>query len=401
MDGHTPESVGPAAEITEKSLWTRNFIAIMLTNLFIFIGFNMTTTGLPVYVSSLGAADSVTGLVTTLVTLSTLFIRPFSGMLLDRLGRKGLYLIGLSAMTVCIAGYAFFPIVGIILAIRFVHGLSWGVTSTAAATIAADIIPRKRFAEGMGYFSLSTAIAVAIAPALALSILENSGAQLMIMLAVITTFVGLVLACFQHTVKIERQPRSGGWQWRDLFEKSALLPSGITFLINCSFGSVTTFIALHAAANGVENIWLYFMVEAAVTLVTRPAVGVIIDKKGFFGPGLVAILSVIISLVLISQAHSVFLFCLAGLFGGLGFGIAMSTLQTMAVASAPLDRRGVATSTYFFGFDAGIGIGAAIGGMLAFAGYDRMYLIMIVFPALALLIFVTKVKRNRVVEAGK
>ncbi len=82
------------------------------------------------------------------------------------------------------------------------------------------------------------------------------------------------------------------------------------------------------------------------------------------------------------------MFCLAGVVAGVGFGTGMGTLQTMAVAAAAPNRRAVATSTYYFGFDGGIGTGAVFAGAIAGAvGYRGMYLAMVVFPAMAAAVF--------------
>jgi MFS family permease len=126
-----------------------------------------------------------------------------------------------------------------------------------------------------------------------------------------------------------------------------------------------------------------------VTIISRPVIGKIIDKTGFFMPGILSALGVAVTLVLISIATNIRMFCIAGVFAGLGLGTGMGTLQTMAVASAPAERRGVATSTYLFGLDAGLATGAVIAGAIADAvGYSDMYLCMAVFPIIACLIFV-------------
>ena len=161
------------------------------------------------------------------------------------------------------------------------------------------------------------------------------------------------------------------------------------FLVNCGFGSIVTFIALHGQAKGVQNIWLYFTVYAIVTLISRPITGKIIDEKGFFIPGLVSTAGVVITLAVIALSSNIMMFCIAGVFAGIGLGTGMGTLQTMAVSSVSRERRGVATATFLFGLDAGIGAGAAIAGAIAGAiGYGNMYLVMAAFPALAFMIFV-------------
>lgn len=384
-----------------KSLWTKGFILIALINLATFLGFNMTTIGMPIYVAQLGATDLIAGLVISFTAGSALFIRPFSGIMLDRFGRKGILISSIATMAAIIAAYALFPIIGFIVALRLLHGISWGLGSTAISTIAADTIPRKRFAEGMGYFALTGALSTAVAPALSVALIQNAGVSPMIVIASSCTIVALILALFEHAPKLEKKAEKKKLQLSDFFDKKALLPAVIMLLLNFAFASVITFIALHGQARGVDNIYLYFTVYAVIIIISRPITGKIIDKIGFFIPGILSASSVIITLVIVSFSTNIIMFCIAGIFAGLGFGTGMGTLQTMAVASMPSQRRGVATSTFFFGFDAGIAAGAVVAGAISgVLGYANMYLIMVVFPIIALLIFIG-VGKKRIAEYSK
>ena len=51
------------------------------------------------------------------------------------------------------------------------------------ATIAADIIPKRRFAEGMGYYALTAAISSALAPAVSVELVQGAGGPAMIFVA--------------------------------------------------------------------------------------------------------------------------------------------------------------------------------------------------------------------------
>jgi MFS family permease len=52
----------------------------------------------------------------------------------------------------------------LLIAVRFIHGATFGIISTSSETIIADIVPEKRRGEGIGYYSLSQTIATAIGP---------------------------------------------------------------------------------------------------------------------------------------------------------------------------------------------------------------------------------------------
>ena len=74
----------------------------------------------------------------------------------------------------------YFPVnsLSLLLLIRFIHGFSFGIATTATGTIAADIIPAVRRGEGMGYFATSTNLAMAIGPFLGLMIAQRRESRL-------------------------------------------------------------------------------------------------------------------------------------------------------------------------------------------------------------------------------
>jgi MFS family permease len=388
----TDESIPQNAEQTRakpRSLWTKDFTFIALINLTTFVGFNMTTTGLPVYVSSLGANDLFAGLVTTFAAGAALFVRPFTGLMLDRFGRKGALIGSIAATVAIIVAYAVFPIIGVILALRLLHGAAWGIGSTAVSTIAADAIPRNRFAEGMGYFGLTFSLAVAVAPALTIALLQNIGVIPVIAVAAGSTAISLILAFFQRSPNVAGIEKINEMKLAYFVDQRALLPAGMMFLVNCASASIMTFIALYGQAKGIDHIFMYFTIYAMVTLLSRSIIGKIIDRTGFFMPGVLSALGVIVTLVIIAFADNIAVLCVAGIFAGLGIGTGMGTFQTMAVSAVSAERRGVATSTFLFGLDAGIAAGAAVAGAVAGAiGYGNMYLAMTAFPAIAFLVFI-------------
>lgn len=55
------------------------------------------------------------------------------------------------------------------------HGAALSFSNSTTATVASDVIARPRFAEGMGYFGMATALASTLAPALRLTLMEQAG----------------------------------------------------------------------------------------------------------------------------------------------------------------------------------------------------------------------------------
>ena len=396
-------------------IFTRDFVVLSTINLAVFFGFQMINVGLPIYVAQLGADAFTVGIIASIFTVTATIVRVFAGAILDRFGRIGTMISGIAIMACMVVSYAVFPIIGVIIGLRVIHGLGWGLGSTATSTIAADIIPKKRFAEGMGYFALTNAVSGAIAPALSIFLVQGPGAVYMLGVSAGFTILALALSiadakhlgkrtapAIAHPESLAElpkprpsQPQASAGALDAFFERQALLPAMAMLLVNVGFASITTFVALHAAAQGVPEIAGCFIAYAITTVISRPFIGRTIDRKGYRGPSIFATLCAAASLLVIAASTSLPMFCAGGALGGLGIGSAMGTFQAMAVATVPPQRRGVATSTFFVFFDLGIAIGSFIAGIIANAvGYAAMYQIIAIFPILACVFFLVAGKER-------
>lgn len=378
----------------KEKLWTKDFILMMVIALLIFNGFQVLLPTLPIYVKSLGSDDSVIGWIIGVVTISSLLMRPFSGIILDKVGRRGVLLAGMLINIAATLLYNWFPVAGVIIAIRFVHGLGWGAGSTAAITAATDIIPVKRFGEGVGYYSLSSSLSMALAPGIGISVLAAFGFSNLVLVSVAFWVLAFLLSFFVKYKKVERCEKSKIKVI--LFEKSSLKAASVMVLVGTTYGLITGFISVYAGERGIENIGLFFFVFAGVLLISRPVLGRIIDTYGFgvvIYPGF-AIMTA--SMVLLSASDSLVLFLVSGLLYGLGFGAVHSSLHTMAVLNAPRDHLGAANATFLSGFDAGIGVGSILAGIVAARlGYSLMYLSFSSFLVLAFLLYLFFSLRQR------
>lgn len=368
------------------TLLTKDFILIIIINLLIFFGFQMFMPTFPVYIKKLGGGDSMVGLVVGIFTISSLAARLLSGMALDRIGRRVVFLAGLGVFILAVLSYNWLPTIGLILAFRLIHGFGWGASSTASSTIASDIIPKERFGEGMGYFSLASSLPMAIAPAVGLFVVSNFSFTALFFVSAGLAALGFLLAFAlkYHKVDMQERPKTKA----AFFEKSSVRPTIIIFLVTITYGSIGSFLPLYAAQKGIQNIGLFFTVYALSLLVSRPVFGRIADKLGHNFAVIPGLICVLITMVLLAQASAMPMFLIAAFVYGIGFGAVVSSLQAMAVANTPPYRRGAANATFFTGFDSGIGLGAILCGSVATAvGYSRMYLWAVVPALLAFILY--------------
>jgi MFS family permease len=181
---------------TREPLWTRDYVMVCLLYFLSFLGMWMLPNFLPVYISSLGAPSWMLGWVTGVTSIATIIARPVSGMAVDHFGRKGIYGVGSIGMAVTAVLFTFMPVVAAILALRFIQGLFWGATNTSCTTLATDILPKSRFAEGMGYFGMGASLALAIAPALSLGLFYAYGEQVSVLVTAAFFVAAFILSIF-------------------------------------------------------------------------------------------------------------------------------------------------------------------------------------------------------------
>lgn len=350
----------------------------------------MTPT-LPVHIKNLGAEDSTIGLVNGLFSIATLFVRPVVGVGLDRWGRKWIFLSGLLIFIAVTFSYTWLSTVSLILIFRFFHGIGWGATNTSINTIASDIIPKKRFGEGMGFFMLATNLAMAVSPSVGLFIIARYNFKIVSWLAGGLALLGLLLSLAFKYRQVEKQDKSV--KRAALFEKTAIRPSAIMFFVTITYGVVNSFLALYAKEQGIENVGIYFTVMAIATVISRPVSGKIVDRFGHKYAVIPGMLLIISAMLVLAWTLSLSMFLFSGILYGLGFGAVHTGLQSLAVSQAPQERLGAANSTFFFAFDGGIGAGSIILGAVASAlGYSKMYLVssVSVIFALALFLFLNR-----------
>jgi MFS family permease len=355
-------------------IWTKDFILINLAALCLYISYQMLLTILPTFIIARGGGQFTVGLIISLFTIASLFTRPIAGNLIDRVGRKQILFGGLLLFTICIGSYYSLATINLILALRLLHGVSWGITSTSIGTAATDLVPKSRYGEGLGYFGLASTFGMAFGPNLGIFTM-NHNFELSFAVSFILGISSLILLNLVKfpDIKLEK-PENKGSFLKNLWAKEALEPGLLAIFLGMTYGGITSYITLFAKEQNISNIGLFFVCNAVMIAFSRLFSGKIFDKKGPLPIIFPGILLCITGLTLLSLAHSVAILGLAGLFYGAGFGLNLPTLQAWAVAKVSPQRRGAATGTYYSSIDLGVAVGSLILGLVAkTTGYAGMY----------------------------
>lgn len=367
-------------------LWTKDFVLIVVINFLVFMNHLMILSTFPFYVEFLGGTEAQAGLAAALFSIVAVIFRPVIGWMLDNGKRKVILIIGLCGMALMPIGYLLLSTMLLAFVCRMVHGASLAFSNTSTSTIATDIIPKPRFAEGMGMFGLATALATACAPALGLAIMDYMGFTALFVMATGSIIIALILFALLHTPKIEVSPKP--FSAKGLIDKDAV-PASLTALVfMLTYGALENFTAKFAAEESLPSGGIFFAIMAVALLVTRMTAGKVTDKHGekLFAYSCNA--AMLAAFLMMGLCPNVFTYLISAVLAGFGFGGLEPALQSMAVAIAPPERRGSANSTFLCAYDIGIGVGGGIAGQLiAAVGYNHMFVIMAVFNVLSILIY--------------
>lgn len=352
-------------------LWTRDLVLIILVNLCVFTNHIMSLSTFPFYIQSLGGTEALAGMCAAFFCLVAVVVRPFVGWWLDNGARRVVLVVGLILLALAPVGYVCVPVLSMTILFRMMHGAALSLSNSTTATVASDVIARPRFAEGMGYFGMATALASAIAPALGLELM-GLGFNVLYLAAAAISVLALVLFCFIRTPRpqVERRPLS----LKGLVNRDSL-PATCTMLVFMfTFGALENFVAIYAANEGLPSGSLYFVVMSVVLLLVRVFLGKLVDERGeafFVYTGNAAMICALLLLAFVPNAAT---FLISGALAGYAFGGLEPALQSMAVHTAIDETRGSANSTFLCGYDIGYGLGGGVSGVLITSvGYGNMW----------------------------
>ena len=401
---------------------------------------------LPLYIRDVGGSPADVGRVIGGFTIGLLLFRPYLASMADRVGRKPVLLLGITAVALAPLGYRLTPRLGLLFGVRIFHGISVAGVTLAYSALVADIAPLKVRAEVLSYMSLTTPTGMSLGPALGSTLLDRAGYRPLFLTATLLGLLSFGLALqvkeaarpqastaeqarqvaasptstsaeLPSRNRRSRRPRAGFWQY--LQSPAIRVPTLMMLLIGLAFGTLMTFTALYLQAenatitlllpwiqlplNGdrfaigiapqtlVMNGGLFFSAAAMTGFVLRFVAGVMSKRLGMglmmsFG---IAIYGVAMAILALARSPEAFL--AAAIIEGAGFGLLIPMLSVLLANRSESAQRGRIFGICLLGLDLGGAIAAPLFGQIANSlGYRPIFAIgsAMVFAALGL--FVTR-----------
>jgi MFS family permease len=363
-----------------------DFVLATLTNFVNSFSLQMLVATLPVYVISLGGSHADAGLVSGALALTAMLFRPLLGRLTDAWGRRPLILMGTSFYGVASVVYLLAGSIPLLVLGRLVQGFGLSCYGTASNAYVADISPLKRRAEAVGLFSAAQAVGYIIGPVIGFMLAGSTGFRHLFYfsggLAIMAFAISIFTQERRQPWKIKRQP----WSLRTSIVAVDALPfAWMALCMSIGFGAINAFIAIFAQSRGVQNPGFYFMVQAIALLVSRMFVGRLADRVSRAAVIIPGVILMAVALAMLPLTNGFQAFAISASLYGIGFGAAQPSSMALLFDRIRPEQRGLATSTYFMGFDVGVVIGTLLLGVVSLHwGFGVMWSISAACALLAL-----------------
>jgi MFS family permease len=356
-----------------QRLFTPRFLLMCGFSFTVFLSAFQLLPVAPYRILALGGTAAVAGFFLGFLTYSSAASAPLTGTLVDRLGSRRILLISSTALTVFSLVYAVLPSYAWMLALVVIHGLFWSGLLSASATYVTSLVPATRRAEGMGYWGLSTVLAVSVAPTIGLWVYSHGGWTAMCLEA---AALNLLMGTIAWALPRDARPAADlpALHVRSLLEWRVLAVSFTLFLYAFAYGGITSFVALYTDANGVTPRALYFTLFCLTIVGTRPFIGRFADRVGYRRVFLPCVGLIVCALALLAVSGTRPALIASALIFGTGFGSAYPVFLGHVLNFVDQNRRGAAFGSIIGMFDTGMGTGSiAMGWIVERFGYRQAW----------------------------
>lgn len=385
-------------------LWSPAFINYGISSGILYMTQYVLVAALPIVITSeLSGSDLDAGLAMTYFQIGTIVCRLFAGRMIDGFNKRVILLLSTALFFIIMGLFNFTTSLEAIFVLRGLHGVIFALGTTVMAALAVLVLPPNRKGEGINMFAIFSNVAMVLGPAIGLYALSSYGSIALYLFLTIMTGLALVLSNSIPLSKELATPKPSthkGWHISQFIEKRSLPWALMGLFIGFTYSGVLVFIPIELNSMG-AGIWgsAFFAIFALMIIISRPLVGKVYARYGskfIIYPGLGLFILGLFGLGLATTPMAIIL--TAPLLG-LGYGAAQPAFQALAIQSAPIERAGVSTATYFLALDISVGAGSVILALLASAvGYQYLYMFTAVIMIVALALYHIWIKRYTPLE---
>lgn len=394
---HMNDSASPRPATVK--LWTRRFTVAVFATIGVCLVTNMYNLGMTYYADLLQGNIAYAGVSAGVFSFASLVARPLAGRLSNRFDRGMLSVVSTVLVGVLSYLHGFTETIGQLAVIRALHGLAFAVFSTAMMAEVNATLPRERLSEGLGFYSVSSALVPAVGPSLFLAIIDEGDissfdemfalSTVICMVVAAVTAVGLPISLSKRARRRKEAERGAAASSESVnsvqkradlpktflgFEPATLLPAAILCLFTFVYAPVNFFLPEYAFYADIGDVGLFYLFFAIASLVCRFTVGKYADKNGPDGFLVVGMLLCAVSYAAIPFCPTFEALCAVAIPLGAGMGIVAPLLNYYIVCRCSIERPGSASAAYYAAYDIGYTVGAFLTGIvISTLGYTVLY----------------------------
>ena len=408
-----------------RKVYSKDMMLVLAATFFYMASPMLVTPLITGFTESIGASAGLMGLVGGLMNLVSLLCRPIAGNLADRISKYKLSFIGAVFMTAACVGYVFAPNEVVVVIARIINGFGFACCSVCMATWMSNMLPKDKIGSGMGVYGTMNALAMAVTPAIGVSVYQTFGYRVSFVIALVFSAAIIVVIqftgnkgepetwepegkddastgknCHADTKKARVSAGhavSGQRKRLELIDVKVIPIALIIMLFAIPYCATQSFLVTYAEARGLHvSVSLFFPAYAVVLIVLRLSLRRLFDKLPFHVFLLTSALSEFLAILFLAIMENNAVMLLASCFLAGGYGIMSSVCQSTAILLAGKEKRGLANSTYYIGLDLGMTLGPMIGGAL-YGGLDIgwFYPVLMVTMPLAGMVYAAAGRRMR------
>ena len=350
----------------------------------------------PKYLQVEFAADpTLIGIMNGAPWFTMVLLVPFTGTMVDRLGRRRFIFMGALLFAAACGLLATTQSVGAaMLAARVLQGIGFSFFLISASTLAADLAPPKQLSQALGLFGATIVTTNALSPAIAEPWAAASGWATVFW----ATSGGAAIASLLTTrlgPKIEHPPGEQA-SFASVVKAPYLRPIwSVAALGGVLFGAVLTFSGPWALDSGYQDVSGFFIAYAITAALVRVAFGSLADRAGRLRVAVVAMALYTLSPLTLVDVVRVGLI-VPGVCFGLAHGLYYPTLNSIALDRGAPRVRGTVMALFNGFFNIGFSLGSiGLGAFAAAVGYPPMFTSSALAGACGLAILIALARRDR------
>lgn len=379
-------------------IWNSSFVRVLIYAILCQFTMSITNTVLPLYViNGLGMSAAQSGLLGTAFTIGSVCCRFVAGYICDRFGRRFTLVLGAGIVALALFMLGFQATLIMLLVFKVIQGIGHALNSTTSNAVAAEVLPRDKVGQGIGYYSLHSMLTNAIGPTLSLALMgvgaaAVSGGQNYLLPMLVGGGMGVAALLIGLSMNYEKKlkaqnpgafRRPQGIHVTDFVDRRALLPAVMMFFTSFASGA-GVYMIVFANDYGFASVGIYYVINAVVSVGFRFLLG---SKLDAIKPRTVAVIAIainVLSYALLGFTLSEWAFITSAVLMGMYQSMLTPTFNAMAMKMVPESRSGAASSTYWLGFDGGMAIGMLFfGAIIDWGSYPAAFL----FSAAYMLLF--------------